>query len=81
MLALPSLYAITDPGLLPGERLFTAVAQALEGGCGWIQYRNKTQASAAERLSQAERLNRLCVDCGGALIINDDVALAAQVAG
>ncbi|HEY6528459.1 MAG TPA: thiamine phosphate synthase [Cellvibrionaceae bacterium] len=76
MHALPSLYAITDPALLPGERLFTAVAQALDGGCKWIQYRNKTHSSAAERLAQAQRLNRLCSERGGSLIINDDVALA-----
>ncbi|RYD98386.1 MAG: thiamine phosphate synthase [Sphingobacteriales bacterium] len=76
---LPSLYAITDPALLPGERLFTAVAQALEGGCKWIQYRNKAHISIAERLAQAQRLNRLCLAQGGVLIINDDVELAQAV--
>ncbi len=77
---LPSLYAITDPILLPGERLFTGVAEALEGGCGWIQYRNKTAASPAVRLAEAERLNAICQREGGKLIINDDVELA-QVVG
>ncbi|HRH77208.1 MAG TPA: thiamine phosphate synthase [Cellvibrionaceae bacterium] len=75
----PSLYAITDPNLLPGERLFRAVAEALEGGCGWIQYRNKTASSQAQRLAEAERLNTICQRYGGQLIINDDVALALAV--
>ncbi|MFO1367746.1 MAG: thiamine phosphate synthase [Marinagarivorans sp.] len=75
----PSLYAITDPNLLPGERLFRAVAEALEGGCGWIQYRNKTASSLAQRLAEAERLNTICQHYGGQLIINDDVALALAV--
>lgn len=79
MLTPPSLYAITDPFLLPGERLFTGVAEALEGGCGWIQYRNKTAAAHSVRLAQAERLNALCQAHGGKLIINDDVALAQAV--
>lgn len=78
MLALPALYAITDPNLLPGERLYNAVAEALEGGCGWIQYRNKT-GSAAERLHQAQRLNHICQAAGARLIINDDVALTQSV--
>lgn len=78
MLTLPSLYAITDPQLLPGERLYSAVAAALEGGCGWIQYRNKS-AAAAERLHQAEQLNLICKAAGAGLIINDDVALAQAV--
>lgn len=78
MLALPLLYAITDPNLLPGERLYNAVAEALEGGCGWIQYRNKT-GSAAERLLQAQRLNHICQAAGARLIINDDVALTQSV--
>ncbi|HMU68279.1 MAG TPA: thiamine phosphate synthase, partial [Cellvibrionaceae bacterium] len=60
MLSAPSLYAITDPFLLPGERLFTGVAEALAGGCGWIQYRNKTAAPQAVRLAEAARLNELC---------------------
>ncbi|MEY4590869.1 MAG: hypothetical protein RL497_2945 [Pseudomonadota bacterium] len=79
MHAPPSLYAITAPELLPGERLFSAVAQALEGGCGWVQYRNKTLKHPAERLQQAERLQRICAEQGAALIINDDVALAQAV--
>ncbi len=69
------LYAITDSQLLPGERLFTAVAEALEGGCRWVQYRDKSN-DKTRRLKDAERLLRLCDDQGADLIINDDLALA-----
>ena len=73
---LAGLYAITDPALLPGERLFTAVAAALRGGARFIQYRDKT-ASPAEQLSRALGLKALCREHPGSrLLINDDVALA-----
>ena len=38
---LRGLYAITDPALLPGERLLQGVAAALRGGARLIQYRDK----------------------------------------
>lgn len=69
------LYAITDPGLLPGTRLPDAVRDALDGGARIIQYRNK-QADPATRLREATRLARLCRDAGATFLVNDDVALA-----
>lgn len=72
------LYAITDAGLLPDERLTDAVAAAIRGGARLIQYRDKSHDSA-RRLAQATALNALCQDHGVPLIINDDVELAFAV--
>lgn len=72
------LYAITDALLLPSERLINAVEQAILGGARLIQYRDKS-ADAAQRLAQAQALNRLCRHYEIPLLINDDVELAGQV--
>jgi len=72
------LYAITDALLLPSERLINAVEQAILGGARLVQYRDKS-ADAAQRLAQAQALNRLCRHYEIPLLINDDVELAGQV--
>lgn len=72
------LYAITDPLLIPDDRLTRMVEQALLGGARMIQYRDKSH-DAARRLAQATALNELCQRYAIPLIINDDVELAAQV--
>ena len=72
------LYAITDPLLLPDERLTAAVEQAILGGARLVQYRDKS-GDPALRWRQAEQLNALCRSHGIPLIINDDVELAARV--
>lgn len=72
------LYAITDPLLIPDDRLMAAVEQAILGGARLIQYRDKSH-DAARRLAQAGALNELCQRHAVPLIINDDVELAAQV--
>jgi len=71
------LYAVT-PDVASTEALLRIVEQALEGGIALIQYRNKLagaelrreQASAVLRVARAKRVP---------LIVNDDVALAAQI--
>lgn len=79
MTAMPhrGLYAITDPQLLPGDRLITGVAAALRGGAVLVQYRNKTGTSV-ERLSEAANLRALCQEHRVPLIINDDPDLARR---
>lgn len=72
-----SLYAITDSQLLPGDKLFTAVAAALKGGCKLVQYRDKSN-DRTRRLSEAKTLVSLCMQYQAQLIINDDVALAKE---
>jgi thiamine-phosphate pyrophosphorylase len=72
------LYAITDALLIPDDRLTVAVEQAILGGARMIQYRDKSH-DTARRLAQATVLNELCQRHAVPLIINDDVALAAQI--
>ncbi|HEY8940355.1 MAG TPA: thiamine phosphate synthase [Cellvibrio sp.] len=69
------LYAITDSHLLPGDKLFSAVEAALQAGCKWIQYRDKS-GDQQQRIQDAQHLVALCNQYHAALIINDDVQLA-----
>lgn len=78
MIQLGPIYAITDPALLPGERLFSAVAEALEAGVRTLQYRDKS-ASSANRCARAKRLLELCNANDACLIINDDWELAREI--
>lgn len=72
------LYAITDTSLLAG-RLLPAVAQALAGGARILQYRDKRDDHGRRR-EEALALRALCREHGALFLINDDVALAAEVA-
>ena len=69
------LYAITDSHLLPDDKLFQAVADALKGGCKLVQYRDKS-TDQARRLFEAKNLVALCNQYQAKLLINDDVELA-----
>ena len=73
------LYAITDETLLPDAYLPAGVAKALQGGARLVQYRDKS-GDVAKRRRQAAALQEVCRAHGRPLIINDDVALAVQVA-
>ena len=73
---LRGLYAITDAALQPPEQLVPRVAAAIAGGAALIQYRDKS-GNTALRQRQARELATLCDSHGVALIVNDDVALAA----
>lgn len=77
MNSLRGLYAITDPHLLPGDRLLPACADALAGGARMLQYRDKP-ADTATRHQRARALRALTRDHGALLIINDDPQLAAD---
>ena len=72
------LYAITDPGLTPDERLLPAAEAALFGGARLLQYRDKT-ASQDQRRRRASQLRGLCHEYDAQFIVNDDPALAAEV--
>ncbi len=71
------IYGITDPLLLPGEKLFTGVESALQGGCRIIQYRDK-QAEPSQAIANARRLKDLCQQYNAPLIINDSLLLALE---
>lgn len=72
------LYAITDPRLLPTERLIASVESALRGGARVIQYRDKT-ASDIDLVKNAQSLRDLCTDYQAKFIINDDLALCLRI--
>ena len=69
------LYAVT-PDALDTARLLDQVRAALRGGARLVQYRNKSDDSTL-KLEQARALNALCTEYAAALIVNDDVAVAA----
>lgn len=73
LLARNGLYAITDG---PRNDLIEVCAAAIGGGAALLQYRDKT-TDDQRRLSEATALAALCVQHGIALIVNDDVGLAA----
>ena len=68
------LYAITDG---PRTDLVDSAAAALQGGARLLQYRDKTD-DRARRLHEVRALAALCARHGVPLIVNDDIALAAQ---
>ncbi|HET7360087.1 MAG TPA: thiamine phosphate synthase [Rhodanobacteraceae bacterium] len=74
-LARGGLYVVTDG---PRGDLLDAAAAALAGGAALLQYRDKG-ADRARRAAEARALQALCVRHGVPLVVNDDVALAAEV--
>ncbi|PAU87710.1 thiamine phosphate synthase [Pseudomonas sp. WN033] len=77
-MSLRGLYAITDSQLLADGKLLPWVDAALAGGARLLQYRDKSTDSA-RRLDEATQLKSLCSYYGAELIINDDLALAAEL--
>lgn len=74
---LKGLYAVT-PDLADTADLLHRVRQALEGGAGLVQYRNKSAGNALRR-EQSLALLGLCREYGVPLIINDDLQLALDI--
>ena len=75
--ALSGLYVITDDKL-SGIHLLEHVQQAIQGGAGIVQYRNKTKQTAIKEMT-ARSLLELCREHRVPLLINDDVELAANI--
>jgi len=73
---LSGLYAITDGSGLP--TLPAAVESAIRGGARLVQYREKS-LDAGRRHLEARALMEVCRGHGVPLIVNDDVALAAEI--
>ncbi len=71
---LSGLYAITDPQLLPGKKVFSGVRAAVSGGARIIQYRNKLN-SRSEQLKEVAELRKITHDYGALLLVNDDLQL------
>ena len=73
------LYAVTDRAWAGGtEGLLRQVAEAIDGGAGIVQLREK-HLDQADFLAEAERFVALCREKGAVSIINDNVDIAAQV--
>ncbi len=72
------IYALTDEHLIPDQLLVSAVERALAAGVAAVQYRNKS-ASSSLRREQASSLLALCARYTVPLLINDDVALCAEI--
>ena len=70
------LYLVTRE-LADTDALLATVRAAIAGGAVLVQYRDK-RADRAARLAQAVALRELCHAAGVPLIVNDDVALAAE---
>ncbi len=77
-----TLYLVTDRELMSSEKLEDAVFDALSGGCGIVQLREKN-CSSREFFDMALRIKRICREFDVPLIINDraDIALAADCDG
>lgn len=71
------LYAIT-PDVASTDALARMAAEALRGGVDFLQYRNK-RADARLRKEQAQMLLRMSRAARVPLIVNDDIALAAEI--
>ena len=73
------LYAVTDRAWARDtEGLLRQVAEAIDGGAGIVQLREK-HLGQADFLEEAERFVALCREKGAVSIINDNVDIAAQV--
>ena len=73
------LCAVTGRAWAGGtEGLLRQVAEAIDGGAGIVQLREK-HLGQADFLAEAERFVALCREKGAVSIINDDVEIAAQV--
>ena len=71
------IYAVTDRGCLQGISLEEAVEQAILGGVGVVQLREKN-ISEHELLKEAEKLLKVCHKYSVPLIINDDYEIALK---
>lgn len=72
------LYAVTDRAWLRGRRLADCVRDAVAGGATFVQLREK-HTGHDESLALARELKAVCAETGVPFVIDDDVALAAEV--
>lgn len=72
------LYAVTDRAWLRGRSLAECARDAVEGGATFVQLREK-HAPYDEALALARELKDACAEAGVPFVIDDDVALAAEV--
>lgn len=75
------LYAVTDRAWLRGRTLPDCVRQAIAGGTTFVQLREKHPGHDGhdEKLALAREILPICRAAGVPFLIDDDVALAAEV--
>ena len=76
-LRLPPVYAISHAGVLGRERFLRSLEQALAGGLGLLQVREKEMPEEELALLLAQVL-RLARGCGARVLLNGNVALAQR---
>lgn len=79
------LYGLLDTGVsgLDGSRLAAMAAEAVQGGCTLLQYREKAIGDARAALARIRAIHAALIGSGVPLLVNDriDLALAAGVEG
>lgn len=75
---LRGLYVLTDPHLLPDDKLADRVRLAIEGGAAAVQYRDKRPGDDGH-LERARTLRAITRELGVLLIVNDNPGLAAAI--
>jgi thiamine-phosphate pyrophosphorylase len=71
------LYVVTDPALIPPDRLVEACLAAVRGGATVVQLRDK-EAPDATLLAQAEALRAALAPYGVPLVVNDRIEVARR---
>ena len=72
------LYVIIDPQVTGGRDPFAIARAAIQGGARMLQLRDKLR-DKGESLPLAHDLQKLCVEAGASLILNDHADVAAIV--
>lgn len=69
------VYAVTDRSWLKGTTLYSQVEQAIKGGAGFIQLREK-ELEESKFLEEAKEIKKLCSRYKVPFVINDNVDIA-----
>ncbi|MDY6912413.1 MAG: thiamine phosphate synthase, partial [Chloroflexota bacterium] len=72
------LYVIIDNQTLAGHSEIEAARQAIEGGAGVVQYRDKYRPRK-ESIPVARELKRICAETGVLFIVNDSIDIAMAI--
>ena len=72
-----ALYAVTDSSWLAGRELPDVVEEAIEGGVGFVQLREK-RVSHERRVELARAVGAVCRRHGVPFVVDDDVACALE---
>lgn len=75
----PRLHVITDETLQDRYSHLELAELTVQAGADGVQYREKRDVQMSERLSTAERMNRVCESSNVMLVVNDFVEVALNV--